>query len=87
VGLIRKYIEKAREKGKPYVEKYGIIGITLLMLLPSPFSGTYTASILSWFLGLDWKKSFIAVFLGSFIGGIIVLFISLGIIKLIFSLS
>ncbi len=86
VDLIRRYIEKARERGKPYIEKYGIIGITLFMLLPSPFSGTYTASILSWFLGLDWKKSFVAIFLGSFIGGIIVLLISLGVIKLIFSI-
>lgn len=86
IDLIRRYIEKAREKGKPYVEKYGIVGITFLMLLPSPFSGTYTASILSWFLGLNWKKSFIAIFIGSFIGGIFVLFISFGIIKLIFSI-
>lgn len=86
IDLVRKYVEKAREKGRPYVEKYGIIGITLLMLLPSPFSGTYTASILSWFLGLNWKKSFLAIFLGSLIGGIFVLLISLGIIKLIFSL-
>jgi len=84
--LVKKYVEKAREKGKPYVEKYGIVGITLLMLLPSPFSGTYTASILSWFLGLDWKKSFLAIFLGSFLGGIFVLLISLGAINLIFSL-
>ena len=86
IRLVKKYVEKAREKGKPYVEKYGIVGITLLMLLPSPFSGTYTASILSWFLGLDWKKSFLAIFLGSFLGGIFVLLISLGAINLIFSL-
>ncbi len=86
IKLVKKYVEKAREKGKPYVEKYGIVGITLLMLLPSPFSGTYTASILSWFLGLDWKKSFLAIFLGSFLGGIFVLLISLGAINLIFSL-
>lgn len=87
IKLVNKWIEKAREKGKPYVEKYGIVGITLFMLLPSPFSGTYTASILSWFLGLDWKKSFLAIFLGSFFGGILVLLISLGAINLIFSLS
>ena len=86
IKLVKKYVKKAREKGKPYVEKYGIVGITLLMLLPSPFSGTYTASILSWFLGLDWKKSFLAIFLGSFFGGIFVLLISLGAINLIFSL-
>ncbi|RLI97939.1 MAG: hypothetical protein DRP00_03120 [Candidatus Aenigmatarchaeota archaeon] len=86
IKLVKKYVKKAREKGKPYVEKYGIVGITLLMLLPSPFSGTYTASILSWFLGLDWKKSFLAIFLGSFLGGIFVLLISLGAINLIFSL-
>ncbi len=84
VSFIKNLVEKVRERGEPYVEKYGIVGITLLILLPSPFSGTYTASTLSWFLGLNWKKSFLAILLGSLLSGLIVLAISLGIIRLIF---
>jgi len=87
--LFRKYLEKVRKKGKPYVDKYGIIGLTLLISLPTPLTGTYTASILSWFLNLDWKKSFLAIFLGSLIGGLIILGTTLGfleVLKIVFAL-
>lgn len=73
IRIFRNFLERIREKGKPYVDKYGVLGITVLMVLPTPLSGTYTGTALSWFLGLDWKKSFLAIFLGSFIGGLVVL--------------
>jgi uncharacterized membrane protein len=53
------------------------------MFLPSPFSGTYTASTLAWLLNLDWKKSLFAIFIGSFVGGLIILFSMLGIFSLL----
>jgi uncharacterized membrane protein len=87
--LFRNYLEKVRKKGKPYIDKYGTIGLTLLISLPTPLTGTYTASILSWFLNLDWKKSFLAIFLGSLIGGLIILGTTLGfleVLKIVFAL-
>ncbi|MEM5872258.1 MAG: small multi-drug export protein [Candidatus Aenigmatarchaeota archaeon] len=89
IKLFEKYIERVRRKGKPYVDKYGFFGLTLFIALPAPLTGTYTASILSWFLDLDWKKSFLAIALGSFIGALVILFSYLGVVnvlKLIFSL-
>lgn len=59
------YLLKVREKGKPYVDKYGMVGIALFVVLPTPFTGTYTATVLSWLLGLEIKKSFAAIVLGS----------------------
>ncbi|MFH1473692.1 MAG: small multi-drug export protein [Candidatus Aenigmatarchaeota archaeon] len=88
IKLFNKYLEKVRRKGKPYIIKYGILGLTAFISLPTPLTGTYTASILSWFLDLDWKKSFIAIAIGSTIGGVLILATSLGFIealKLIFS--
>jgi uncharacterized membrane protein len=88
IKLFNKYLEKVRKKGKPYIVKYGIFGLTAFISLPTPLTGTYTASILSWFLDLDWKRSFIAIAIGSFIGGVIILATSLGLIealKLIFA--
>jgi uncharacterized membrane protein len=88
IKLFNRYLEKVRKKGKPYIVKYGIFGLTAFISLPTPLTGTYTASILSWFLGLDWKRSFIAIAIGSTIGGIIILATSLGflnILKVIFS--
>ena len=83
IRLFNKYLERVRRIGKPYVDKYGIIGLTLFISLPTPLTGTYTASILSWFLGLDWKRSFIAIALGSTIGGIIILLGSVGFLNIL----
>jgi len=59
------YLVKVREKGKPYVDRYGMVGIALFVVLPTPFTGTYTATVLSWLLGLEIRKSFAAIVLGS----------------------
>jgi uncharacterized membrane protein len=79
IGLFEKYLDRTRSKGKPYIDKYGILGLTLFVALPTPLTGTYTASILSWFLDLDWKKSFIAISIGSVIGALVIYFGYLGI--------
>jgi len=80
IGIFNKYLERVRNKGKTYVDKFGVIGVTFFIALPSPLTGTYTATILSWLLDLDWKKAFLAIFLGSVIGGLIVLTSSLGVL-------
>lgn len=81
IQLFNKYLERARNKGKPYVDKYGILGLALFISLPTPLTGTYTASMLSWFLDLDWKRSFVAIFLGSLAGGLIILGTTLGFVE------
>ena len=83
IKLFNKYLERVRKKGKPYVDKYGFLGLTAFIALPSPLTGTYTAAILSWFLGLNWKKSFLAIAIGSTIGGLIILAGSLGILNIL----
>jgi len=57
--------------GAPYVKKYGLIGLGIL------------ATILSWFLGLDWRYSSIVVGIGILFEGFLVLGISLGVIALL----
>ena len=74
IKLFEKYLERVRKKGKPYIDKYGFFGLTLFIALPTPLTGTYTASILSWFFDLEWKRSFLAIALGSFIGALIIFF-------------
>lgn len=83
IGLFKKYLERSRKRGKPFVDKYGILGLTLFISLPTPFTGTYTASMLSWLLDLDWKRSSLAIFVGSLIGGIIILGTTLGFLELL----
>jgi len=82
IKAFKRYVEKARKKAEPHIAKYGPFGLILLTLLPGPFTGTYTASIVAWFFGLDTRKSFIAIAIGSLIGGIIVLLTSLGLFSI-----
>ena len=89
IKLFERYLERAQKKGKPYIGKYGVFGLTAFVALPSPLTGTYTASLLAWFMNLDWKKSFLAIVVGSFIGALVIFFGYFGILnflKLIFSI-
>jgi uncharacterized membrane protein len=87
IKIFQKYLERTQKKGKPYIDKYGVLGLTVFVALPSPLTGTYTASLLAWLMDLDWKRSFIAISIGSIIGALVIFFGYLGlfnILKLIF---
>jgi uncharacterized membrane protein len=87
IKLFQKYLERTQKKGKSYIDKYGVLGLTVFVALPSPLTGTYTASILAWLMDLDWKRSFLAISIGSIIGALVIFFGYLGIfnfLKMIF---
>jgi uncharacterized membrane protein len=89
IKLFQRYLKRTQTKGKPYIDKYGVLGLTIFVALPSPLTGTYTASLLAWLMDLDWKKSFLSISIGSIIGAIVIFFGYLGIfniLKLIFHL-
>ena len=81
IPLFNKYLENLRKRGKPKVDKYGFLGLTLFVAVPLPVTGVYTATILAWLLGMEWKKSFPPIGLGAFIAGIIVILLTLGVIR------
>ncbi|MDD5416349.1 MAG: small multi-drug export protein [Candidatus Aenigmarchaeota archaeon] len=83
IKIFDKYLDHVQRKGKPYVDKYGIFGLTLFIALPTPLTGTYTASILGWFLDLDWKKAFLAIAVGSTIGAFVIYFGYFGIYNIL----
>ena len=70
-------------KHKEKVDKYGYFGLAILVAIPLPFTGAWTGSALAWLLRLEWKKSFLSIFLGVLLAGIIVSLISLSIFTLI----
>lgn len=77
------YLERVRQKGKPLVDKYGFWGLALFVAVPLPATGAYTGTILSWLLGMDWKRASLSIGLGVFVAGVIVLLIALGIITVL----
>lgn len=81
--LVRwKFYEKTttriREKGEPYVKKYGVIGLGIFIGIPLPGSGVYSGTLLAWLVGMDWKKAFVAAVIGVLIAGSIVLGLAWG---------
>jgi uncharacterized membrane protein len=77
ISLFKHYLKK-QKRAKPYIEKYGPFGLLLFVAIPLPMTGAYTASLISWLFGIEWKKAFLVVVLGVFIAGMIILGISLG---------
>jgi uncharacterized membrane protein len=69
-------IHRAREKVQQKVDKYGYLGIMLFVAVPLPITGAYTGTLGAWILGLNVRKTCIAVFMGVIISGIIVTLVS-----------
>ena len=81
IHLFQRFLDRTRKKARPYVKKYGYLGLTAFIAIPTPFTGAYTGVLAAWMLKMDWKKSFLAISLGVIINGIIILLAVLGIAK------
>ncbi len=71
-NLFDKIVSRARSKVAAQVDKFGYIGILLFVGIPLPITGAYTGTLGAWILGLDRKKTCLAVAGGAVISGIIV---------------
>ncbi|MDC7124082.1 MAG: small multi-drug export protein [Spirochaetales bacterium] len=70
--LFDKLILRARNKLSEKVDKYGYFGIMLFVAIPLPITGAYTGTLGAWVLGLNRKKTCLAVLGGVTISGLIV---------------
>lgn len=77
-SIIRKMKNKKLEKR---INQYGYLALTFFVAIPLPATGAWTASVISWLLGLKPKKAIIAISLGVIIAGLIVTFASLGFLQ------
>lgn len=69
---ILNFIFKMSRKRGGIVEKYGMIGLVLFVAVPLPVTGAWTGSIVSFLLGMKFRRAFPAIMLGVFIAGVIV---------------
>ncbi len=75
-ALFTSFVERNRHKIEKKINKYGYAGIALFVAIPLPVTGAYTGTLGAWLMGLDAKKTFLSVFIGVIISGIIVTAIS-----------
>ncbi|MFH1212021.1 MAG: small multi-drug export protein [Candidatus Woesearchaeota archaeon] len=69
---VDRYLERVHRKVHKKIERYGYLGLAIFVAIPLPLTGAYTGSAGSWLLGMDRKKSFIAVSIGVVVAAIIV---------------
>ncbi len=68
--LYDKTVRKLRERVRPYVEKYGAIGLTLFVAVPLPVTGVWTGAIAAYFLGFG-KRSLLPLLIGGIASNLI----------------
>lgn len=69
------FVEKKVQKGSAKLEKYKEIGLITFVGIPLPTTGLWTGSAIAAFMGLNFKKSMVCVFIGGIISaGLITVF-------------
>jgi len=67
------YLSKsAKKKTKSSIDKYGLWGLMVFVMIPLPVTGAYMGTLAAYILGMDYKKSLLAVTIGVTISCIIV---------------
>ena len=74
--------KKAQEKSKT-IDKYGRLGLYILVAIPLPGTGAWTGALVASFLGLTPKKSMLPITLGVITAGIIVMLSTMGVLNVI----
>jgi uncharacterized membrane protein len=72
-------LNHAQRRIRPYVERYGELGVALFIGVPLPGSGVYTGAVGAFLLGLDRRKFAVANVLGVCIAAAAVTALSLAI--------
>jgi uncharacterized membrane protein len=79
VVLRLSFVRNARDRGQRMVSKYGKIGLALLVAIPLPLTGVYTATLASWSLKYSYRETILPIAVGVIIAGCIVTAMSLGV--------
>jgi len=85
--LFNAYFRKLQRKVDKFEKKYdegGFLALALFVAVPLPGTGAWTGCLVSWVLGLERKKSIIAISAGVFLAGLLVLLGTLGVINFFF---
>lgn len=75
-------INKTHRRLRPYIEKYGPIGLAVFVAIPLPGSGTITGAVAAQLLKIKRKDFYIAMSLGILGFTLLIMGISLGFVSL-----
>jgi uncharacterized membrane protein len=76
-NFFEKFIERARNKLRDNVDRWGWLGIAVFVAIPLPLTGAWTGTLGAWVLGLSKRRTMLAVVIGVVISGAIVTLVTL----------
>lgn len=83
VDLYLNLLDSIRGRGRRYVDRYGLLGLTIFVAVPMPGSGAWAGSALAYVMGLRYSRSIIAIGTGVLAAALIVWGSALGVIHFI----
>ncbi len=78
-----RYVGRVRGRVKPYVSKWGFIGLTIFVAVPLPGTGVWTGALAAYVLGMRGRGVVTALILGGLLSNVITLVPTLLTTKLI----
>jgi len=73
------WFERTYKRFWKHHEKFGSVALVIFVAIPLPVTGVWTGSVASFLFGVEKKKSIALIALGSFIAGVIVTLVYLGV--------
>jgi len=83
--IFEKYKDRIQKKVDKFEKQYsttGFLALAIFVAVPLPGTGAWTGAIISWMLGLDRKKSILAISAGVICAGLLVLLGTLGFLSI-----
>ncbi|MCL5018459.1 MAG: small multi-drug export protein [Candidatus Pacearchaeota archaeon] len=83
--IFEKYMGKIQKKVDKFEKQYsttGFLALAIFVAVPLPGTGAWTGAIIAWILGLDRKKSILAIAAGVIVAGFLVLLGTLGFLSI-----
>ncbi|RLF10927.1 MAG: hypothetical protein DRJ98_04905 [Thermoprotei archaeon] len=66
------YAKRARDRVRPFVNKYGALGLAIFTAIPFPLTGAWTSVLAAHVLGMDRKVALLSISLGVTTAGVVV---------------
>jgi uncharacterized membrane protein len=72
IPLMDKIILKTHKKAKPYVDRFGFLGLAFFVAVPLPGTGAYSGALAAHLFGIKNKKALLAIMVGVVFAGVVV---------------
>lgn len=64
--------QERSHKHKALIDRWGVVGIAVLVGIPIPGTGLWTGTVAGTIIGLNWKQLLVGLILGTIIAGILI---------------